>query len=132
MGGVSFRCGIKQNLEDKNLNENCGRDEWEASLPNVGLSKTLRIKAQSHFWREQYLIGERFVPPTSSSAHSQNEQYLIGERFVLPTITHTMVHPFLGQVLIRQGWEAFLPNVGLNKFVRVTSIPRPIFEANNT
>ena len=68
-----------------------------------------------------------------SSAYSQSEQYLIGERFVpLTKITYTMVHPSLGQVLIRQGWEVSFPNVGLNKFVRVASTPRPIPKANNT
>ena len=46
--------------------------------------------------------------------------------------THIMVHPSLGQVLIRQGWEASLPDMGLNKFVRVASPPRPIPKANNT
>ena len=35
-------------------------------------------------------------------------------------------------MLIRQGWEAFLPDMGLNKFVRVTSAPRPIPKANYT
>ena len=40
------------------------RHEWEASLLNVELSKTLRIKAQRHFRIGQYLIGKRFVPPT--------------------------------------------------------------------
>ena len=35
------------------------RHEWEASLPNVGLSKSLRTKAQRHFQRRQYLIGGR-------------------------------------------------------------------------
>ena len=69
-----------------------------------------------------------------SSAYSQSEQYLIEERFVPHTkrITHTMVHHSLGQVLIRQGWEASLLDVGLNKFVRVASAPRPISKANNT
>jgi len=50
----------------------------------------------------------------------------------LAHITHTMVHHFLGQVLKRQGWEASLPDVGINKFVRVTSAPQPIAKANNT
>ena len=36
-------------------------------------------------------------------------------------ITHTMVHPSLGQVLIKQGWKASLPDMRLNKFVRVAS-----------
>ena len=49
-----------------------------------------------------------------------------------PYITHIMIHHSLGQVLIRQGWEASLPDVGLNKFVRVASAPRPIPKANNT
>ena len=47
-------------------------------------------------------------------------------------ITHTMVHPSLGQVLIRQGGEASLPNVGLNKFVRVASASQLIPKTNNT
>ena len=32
-----------------------------------------------------------------------------------------LVHPFLDTMLIRQGWEASFPDVGLNKFVRVES-----------
>ena len=49
----------------------CG---WEASLPDVGFSKFVRVASVS-------------------SAHSQSEQYLIGERFVPPTIhTHTHTH----------------------------------------
>ena len=47
-------------------------------------------------------------------------------------ITHTIIYPSLGQVLIRQGWEASLPIVGLNKFVRMASAPQPILKANNT
>ena len=43
-----------------------------------------------------------------------------------------MIYPSLGQVLIRQGWEAFLLDMRLNKFVRVASIPRPIPKVNNT
>ena len=39
------------------------RHEWETSLPDVGLSKSLRTKAQRHFQRGQYLSRERFVPP---------------------------------------------------------------------
>ena len=42
-----------------------------------------------------------------------------GDRFIPPMITHTMLHYSLGQVLIRQGWEASLPNVGLSKSVQV-------------
>ena len=34
-------------------------------------------------------------------------------------ITHTMVHPSLGQRLIKQGWKASLPDVRLSKFMRV-------------
>ena len=41
------------------------RHEWEASLPDVGLSKSLKTKAQRHFQRGQYLIGDRDEsPPT--------------------------------------------------------------------
>ena len=62
--------------------------------------------------------------------------YLIGGRDESsPTkwITHTTVHPSLDQKLIRQGWEASLPDVGLSKFVRVgrrSIIAHP--KANNT
>ena len=49
----------------------------------------------------------------------------------LAHITHTIAHYSLGQVLIRQGWDTSLPNVGLNKFTRVASTPRPIPKANN-
>ena len=48
------------------------------------------------------------------------------------TMTHTMVHLSLGQVLIRQGCEASLPNVGLNKFVRVALTPQSIPKADNS
>ena len=38
---------------------------------------------------------------------------------IVYVITHTMVHPSLSQVLIRQGWEASFIDVGLSKSVRV-------------
>ena len=38
-------------------------------------------------------------------------------------ITHTMVHSSLGQVLIRQGWKASLPDVGLSKTLRIRPTP---------
>ena len=50
----------------------------------------------------------------------------------LAHIRHTMLHPSLGQVLIRQGWKASLPDVGLNKSIRMTSAPQPIPKADNT
>ena len=57
----------------------------------------------------------------------------IGVQFLrLAHIIHTIVHHFLSQVLVRQGWEASLSDVRLNKFVRVVSAPRPIPKANNT
>ena len=37
-----------------------------------------------------------------------------------------LVHPFLDTMLIRQGWEASFPDVGLNKFVRVESALCPL------
>ena len=41
------------------------RHEWEASLLDVRLNKSLRTKAQRHFQRGQYLIGGRDEsPPT--------------------------------------------------------------------
>ena len=96
MGGVSSRCGIEQ-------------------IRKGG------IGSSTHSQSEQYLIGERFIPPTNthygtpflrpsaykarvggvflrcgieqireggigSLVHFQSEQYLIGERFVPPTI----------------------------------------------
>ena len=42
----------------------------------------------------------------------------------LTHITHTMVHHSLGQVLIKQGWEASLPDVGLSKTLRIRLAPR--------
>ena len=111
------------------------RHEWEASLPNVGLSKTLRTKTQRHFRRGQYLIGDRFVPPT--------KRRLLGFKgkpppspsldwSALPTawvgslgdLHHyytcvVMVHSSVGQRLIRHEWETSLPVVGLNKFLRI-------------
>ena len=47
-------------------------------------------------------------------------------------MTHTMVQLSLGQVLIRQGCEASLPNVGLNKSVRVALTPQSIPKADNS
>ena len=47
-------------------------------------------------------------------------------------IIHIMVYPSLDQVLIRQRWEASLPDVGWNKFVRMASASRPIPKVNNT
>ena len=41
------------------------RHKWEVSLPDVGLSKSLRTKAQHHFQKAQYLIeGRDAIPPT--------------------------------------------------------------------
>ena len=43
-----------------------------------------------------------------------------------------MVPPSLGQVLIRQGWEASLPDVGLSKTLRIRLAPRAAnFEEDN-
>ena len=42
----------------------------------------------------------------------------------LAHIIHTIVHHFLGQMLIRQRWEASLHDVGLSKSVRVTPKPK--------
>ena len=48
-------------------------------------------------------------------------------------ITHTMVHSSLGQVLIRQGWEASLPDVGLSKTLRIRPMPHATnSKENNT
>ena len=53
--------------------------------------------------------------------------------FRLAHITHTMVHPFLGQVLIRQEWEVSIPDVGLNKTLRIRPTPRAAnSKADNT
>ena len=44
-----------------------------------------------------------------------------------------MVHNFLDQMLMRQGWEVSLPNVGLSKFVRVGARVDPAHpKADNT
>ena len=53
--------------------------------------------------------------------------------FRLAHITHTMVHHFLGQVLIRQEWEVSIPDVGLNKTLRIRPTPRAAnSKADNT
>ena len=128
VGGVSPWCGIKQICEGG-------------------------ISSSAHSQSKQYLIGERFVPPTKirllgfkrkpppspfglplrsyvkeCTVHASRCANLI----LAHMITHTMIHPSLGQVLIRQGWKASLLDVRLNKFVRVASAPWPIPKANNT
>ena len=51
----------------------------------------------------------------------------------LAHITHTMIHPSLSQVLIRQGWEASLPDVELNKSMQVGARVDPAYpKADNT
>ena len=76
--------------------------------------------------------GEKKKTILTKSIIIQGEKTFSIQFLILALITHTMVHHSLSQVLIRQEWEASLPNVGLNKFVRVASIPRPIPKANNT
>ena len=54
--------------------------------------------------------------------HSQSEQYLIGEKFVPPTKRrYLMGTPHLWADAYKLRWEASLPDVGLSKFVRVAS-----------
>ena len=44
-----------------------------------------------------------------------------------------MVHLSLGQVLIRQGWKASLPGVGLSKTLRIRPVPCAVnFKEDNT
>ena len=69
-----------------------------------------------------------FLPRKACLYHEHVQQQF--SRLAL--ITHIMVHPSLGQVLIRQGWEASLPDMELNKFMRVASAHRPILKTNNT
>ena len=69
-----------------------------------------------------------FLPRKACLYHEHVQQQF--SRLAL--ITHAMVHSSLGQVHIRQGWEVSLPDVGLNKFVRVALAPRPIPKVNNT
>ena len=55
-----------------------------------------------------------------SPLHYLWENFRLGPQSGIVRFGHTWwVHPFLGQRHIRQGWEAFLPDVGLSKFVRV-------------
>ena len=70
------------------LGQRLMRHEWETSLPDVGLSKSLRTKAQRHFQRGQYLIGERFVPPT--------KRHLLGFKGKPPP------SPFIGSCVTRR------------------------------
>ena len=55
-----FACVV---VVHSSLSQRLIRHEWKASLPDVGLSKSLRTKAQRHFQREQYLIGGRDESP---------------------------------------------------------------------
>ena len=111
------------------------RHEWEVSFPNVGLSKTLRTKAQRHFQRGQYLIGGRDESPPT-------KRHLLGLKGKPPPspsldwsacttawagsfwdLHHyytcvVVIHSSLGQRLIRHEWEMSLPDVGLNKSLR--------------
>ena len=74
--------------------------EWEASLSDVGLSKSLRTKAQCHFQRGQYIIGEKFIPPT--------KRYLLGFKgkpppspFVGSCVTGRSASAYCGSALLR-------------------------------
>ena len=62
-GIVLFGNGVYSSLGQRLI-----RHEWEAFLPDVGLNKSLRTKAQCHFQRGQYMIGGRDEsPPTALS-----------------------------------------------------------------
>ena len=66
---------------------------------------------------------------THTTVHPSLGQRLISQG---PPI-HTTVHSSLGQRLIREGWEVSLSNVGLSKFVLVgrrSILAHP--KANNT
>ena len=55
-----------------------------------------------------------------SPLHYLWENFRLGPQSVIVRFGHTWrVHPSLGQRHITQGWEAFFPDVGLSKFVRV-------------
>ena len=116
------------------LGQRLMRHEWEASLPDVGLSKSLRIKAQRHFQIGQYLIGERFGPPIKRrllgfkgkhppspsldwSAHTTAWPGSFWDLNHYYTCV-VVVHSSLGQRLIRHEWEASLPDVGLSKSLK--------------
>ena len=84
--------------------------EWEASLSDVGLSKSLRTKAQCHFQRGQYIIRERFIPPTKrrllgfkgKPPPSPFVGSCVTRRSALPQYALALVvHSSLGQRLIR-------------------------------
>ena len=64
------------------------RHEWEASLPDMGLSKSVRTKVQRHFQSGQYLIREKFVPPT--------KRHLLGFKGKPPP------SPFVGSCVTRR------------------------------
>ena len=101
--------------------------EWEASLSDVGLSKSLRTKTQCHFQRGQYIIRERFIPPTKrrllgfkgKPPPSPFVGSCVTRRSALPQYALALVvHSSLGQRLIRHEWETSLPDVGLSKSLR--------------
>ena len=131
-----FACVV---VVHSSLGQRLIRHEWEASLLDVGLSKSLRTKAQCNFQRGQHLIGGRDEsPPTKrrllgfkgkpppspfiGSCVTRRSALPQHEVAVFETCTTiicvVVVHSSLGQKLIRHEWEAFLLDVGLSKFLR--------------
>ena len=66
-------------------------------------------------------------------AHVITHTMVMGVITIVCVLTHIMIHHSLGQVFIRQGWEASLPDVRLSKFVRMGARVDPAYpKANNT
>ena len=103
---------ITHTMVHPSLSQRLIRQGWEASLP-------MWDWANSCGWD----VGQSLPIP----------KWTIPDWELKWKITHTTVHPSLGQRFIRQGWEASLLDVGLNKFVQVgcrSILAHP--KANNT
>ena len=85
-----FTCVV---VVHSSLGQRLIRQGCEASLPDVGLSKSLRTKTQRHFQREQYLIGGwDETPPT--------KRCILGFKGKPPPF------PFIGSCMT---WKSALP-----------------------
>ena len=112
------------------------RQGWKTSLPAIGLSISMWVGARvdpthpkaNNTWlglRLSFLSqkgafwGNLYLPPFDSKCTAQSKECIVYACAVFETCshhhTHTMVHPSLGQVLIRQGWKVSLIDVGLSK-----------------
>ena len=99
---IGERCVV---VVHPSLGQRLMKQGWEVSLPDMGLSKTLRTKAQNHFERGQFLLEvDSFLPQKSV----------------------VVVHSFLGQRLIRQWWEE---HSSLDSWLQIYFVTKSLFHS---